>query len=554
MSVSFPLYVVGFPSLFGGAGAELFHQLKVWHRMHVDVHIIPTQTNVKKSQLYPAVSSMGVTIHNPYEWDCIPENAPVLSFCNEIFLENLSKIRKKTNRIVFANCMTWIFPKEKEAMLRGDIGMFLYQNETVRLNIMPQLQRLNSSPLIQYKTFKPYFDDTAFPFQINRPRNLFCAGHISRHDADKYTKDTWHIYESFDSPVEKHGVFLGFNNISAKKTGMPPDWIETYNDQKQLSQQEFYRRCHVILQPTDTTENWPRIGFEAMASGSVLIVNKRGGWQQMIQHGKTGWLCETTNDFIAYATKMAWEPNYREDIAAAARLKGIELGGMDAAINSWHEIFSAIDKMPERRESTPDKTILIGVFSHADAIEQRQAIRETWFKLMPTYCKPLFFIGGGRKPENEPEDIVVFDISDDCGSRAQKMFAFFQYALCQPSVKWFFKCEDNTYVHPGRLHLLIDERFDLIGDMSIKKESSPNEGAGYMLSRGFIEKLLSSNYSFGKDRFIIGEYAQLLGAKMLATSRLYHDCTMFPVPWNKLVSAHGCTPHIMKAIFKLAFL
>ena len=50
---SFPLYVVGFPSLFGGAGAELFHQLKVWHRMHVDVHIIPTQTNVKKSQLYP---------------------------------------------------------------------------------------------------------------------------------------------------------------------------------------------------------------------------------------------------------------------------------------------------------------------------------------------------------------------------------------------------------------------------------------------------------------------------------------------------------------------
>ncbi|MEG1937685.1 MAG: hypothetical protein RR138_01215 [Akkermansia sp.] len=40
---------------------------------------------------------------------------------------------------------------------------------------------------------------------------------------------------------------------------------------------EMLERCHIILQPTDTTENWPRIGFEAMASGSVLIVDKRGG-------------------------------------------------------------------------------------------------------------------------------------------------------------------------------------------------------------------------------------------------------------------------------------
>ena len=37
------LYIIGFPSLYGGAGAELYHQIKVWRHMCVDIHLIPTQ-------------------------------------------------------------------------------------------------------------------------------------------------------------------------------------------------------------------------------------------------------------------------------------------------------------------------------------------------------------------------------------------------------------------------------------------------------------------------------------------------------------------------------
>ena len=42
-----------------------------------------------------------------------------------------------------------------------------------------------------------------------------------------------------------------------------------------------------------------------MASGSVLIVDNRGGWRQMVEHGKTGWLCGSERDFIYYASKSA---------------------------------------------------------------------------------------------------------------------------------------------------------------------------------------------------------------------------------------------------------
>ena len=79
--------------------------------------------------------------------------------------------------------------------------------------------------------------------------------------------------------------------------------------------------------------------------GSVLIVDKRGGWEQMIEHGRTGWLCESPGDFIACATKMAWEPHYREDMAAAARERGLALGGLEASQESWRQVFDVIEEL-----------------------------------------------------------------------------------------------------------------------------------------------------------------------------------------------------------------
>lgn len=341
------LYIIGFPSLYGGAGAELYHQLRVWETLGIKIHFIPTKKDYRENPLYSEMLVRGFTIHKALDWEAIPKDSPVISFCDRKFLSALQEIRRHTRRIVFVNCMTWLFRQEQEAMSRGDIALFLYQNDNVRQSAMPCLRAINNDPSIRFMTFRPYFDDTAFPFVKNRPSDWFGAGHISRQEEDKFSKDILKIYEYFSSPVEKRGFFLGFDARSQAKSGEPPPWIETYHDQNDLSQQEFYRRCHIVLQPTDTTENWPRIGFEAMSSGSVLIVDKRGGWEQMVEHGKTGWLCESPGDFIAYASKMAWEPNLHEDMAAAARERGLTLGGLEASMESWVEVFTVIGQLPE---------------------------------------------------------------------------------------------------------------------------------------------------------------------------------------------------------------
>lgn len=225
--------------------------------------------------------------------------------------------------------------------------MFLYQNEEVFKKHEPELRQLNDNPQIRFMAFKPYFEPSHFPFVPDREPEFFGCGRISRQDADKFAKNTLHIYEYFVSPKFKRGLFLGFDQRGESKIGKPYDWIRAARDHHEVSQQDFYKHCEIVLQPTDTTENWPRVGFEAMASGSVLIVDNRGGWRQMVQHGTTGWLCNHERDFIYYASKMAYEPNLRADMAEAARVRGLELGGLEASVASWEEVFEELAKLPE---------------------------------------------------------------------------------------------------------------------------------------------------------------------------------------------------------------
>lgn len=339
------IFIHGFPGKYGGASTELHHQIILWRTMKLEVHIIPSHAHYKQEPLYRFLLQSGVIIHTCNEWDAIMPDDVVLGFCNSEFLDHLSIIHQRSKRTVFINCMTWLFEKEKQRMTEGKIAMFLYQNEQVRQKNMPILQALNSSPEIQHLTFSPYFDASAFPFIEERADDHFGCGRISRQDADKYATNTLHIYEYFVAPVLKRGLFLGFDARSEAKIGRPFPWITTACDSSIISQQDFYKHCNIILQPSDTTENWPRVGFEAMASGSVLIVDDRGGWQQMVEHGKTGFLCKHERDFIYYASKMAYEPELRREISHNARLRGLELGGLESAKLSWQRVFEKLDEI-----------------------------------------------------------------------------------------------------------------------------------------------------------------------------------------------------------------
>jgi hypothetical protein len=149
------LFVNGFPSLYGGAGTELHHQILAWIELGIHVNIIPSNEGYLAEPLYAEMVQQGVAIHHPNEWSILEAGDPVLGFCNKEFLDSLPMIRERTRRTVFVNCMTWLFDQERECMAKGLIGMFLYQNEAVRLKNMPQLRLLNDNPQIRFATFNP---------------------------------------------------------------------------------------------------------------------------------------------------------------------------------------------------------------------------------------------------------------------------------------------------------------------------------------------------------------------------------------------------------------
>ena len=339
------IFVFGFPGNYGGAVTEMHHQILLWLDMGVEVHLIPAW-NPAREPLYTPMRERGVIIHAPLDWSALSPQDAILGFCSQLFLSCLPDILPYTRRTVSLGCMTWLMDEEKRAMRDGEVALFLFQNEEVRQLLQPRLQALNPQSRARFITFRPYFHELDFPFHEKRSADTFTCGHISRMDSEKYARETVTIYQAFTSPLPKKGIFLGYCDQVEEKTGPPPPWIRTAQSHEDFPIADFYRQCDIILQPSDTTENWPRIGFEAMSSGSVLIVDNRGGWRQMINPGSTGWLCDTPRDFIRYASLMAHEPALRRDMAHAARQRGRLLGGRQAASESWKAVFAEIARLP----------------------------------------------------------------------------------------------------------------------------------------------------------------------------------------------------------------
>jgi glycosyltransferase involved in cell wall biosynthesis len=63
---------------------------------------------------------------------------------------------------------------------------------------------------------------------------------------------------------------------------------------------------------------------EAMAAGCVPVVINRGGQREIIQHGESGYLCESPEEMAAYTRRLAHDESLRVRMAVAARVRAAE--------------------------------------------------------------------------------------------------------------------------------------------------------------------------------------------------------------------------------------
>lgn len=331
--------VTSCPSTYGGADTELLMQMMLWVKMGIEVHMIhnaPYSSTAKP--ILDDLRGRGVIIHKEQDYKKI-DGMPAISYCSKAALINLDKIRKYTDTFIFVNCMTWLFEKEKERVKEGLITHELYQRREVHENLLPQLRLINKD--VKGAVVKPYFDASKFPFNENRNFKDFTIGRISREDANKYRKDTLQIMEAMTSPKMKKGIFLGVGAKTEKKIGKAPSWI-SYIKAGGITANKLYDSVNVIMQPCDQnhTENLPRISFEAMASGVLLVVDNKGGFKDQVVNGETGWLVGPDfREWVYKGSRVAFEDAERIRMARAARDYLNDNWGSDACIYEWTEYF-----------------------------------------------------------------------------------------------------------------------------------------------------------------------------------------------------------------------
>ena len=94
-----------------------------------------------------------------------------------------------------------------------------------------------------------------------------------------------------DTAIRSAARVLGWKDDVQARLGPPPAWAECLPAGAQAAA-AFLKTLHALVQSSAAAvENWPRVGLEAMAAGVPLVVDAKGGWLEMLRHGRTGYLC-----------------------------------------------------------------------------------------------------------------------------------------------------------------------------------------------------------------------------------------------------------------------
>lgn len=197
----------------------------------------------------------------------------------------------------------------------------------------------------------------------------------------------------------------------------------------------------------------------------------------------------------------------------------------------------------------PPLRLLIGICSCQPFGEKRQAVRHTWFpRDLPT-VSASFFVGAGEIAAVEA-DTVTLQVPDDYEHLPLKVLEFFRHALNHYDFEWLFKCDDDTYVVPERLLKLTGNSADYVGNEFILDRGAADGGAGYLLRRSIIEKIVADTTlaPTGNEDIIIGEAAIRHGAVAMADRRLVWDTSRLPRWDNQVITAHRLSPAKMAVV------
>jgi hypothetical protein len=74
-------------------------------------------------------------------------------------------------------------------------------------------------------------------------------------------------------------------------------------------------------------------------------VDRKGGWEVLVDDGKTGWLCRDQREFVYKASRAAFEVEETNQLRLNARQKLETEWGKENSMKSWVNVFSEWEKV-----------------------------------------------------------------------------------------------------------------------------------------------------------------------------------------------------------------
>lgn len=349
------IWIAGAPSFVGGADTELYHQIILWRKHNIDVHIVPNTPNSMVPAMIETVQNIGCTIeqYSPSVFD----GKVVVSYCNGPALDRLPEISKfKPRAFIWFNCMTWTFNPEIAAIREGWIThlgfVSEYQKNYLINEYSKQLPEKQVDGSVQFGVngfpqlfeYRPYLDIAQFDV-LTKTDEYFGVGRVSRADTAKYSDDCWRIFDRVLTPVPKKTYILGYSTEVEKKIGPPPislDW--QWWTAGAIPTKEFFSKIDVMIHKTGgSRESYCRVLVEAMAHGVVPLVERNYAFPEILsksEHLSKFIMCDSSDEMSFKASQLAFNKPLLSKLKSQCRSYAEENFSDDNIVNSWLKVLS----------------------------------------------------------------------------------------------------------------------------------------------------------------------------------------------------------------------
>jgi hypothetical protein len=330
------IFIFGWPSFLGGADTKLHHLLLLLHN-HCNFTIIPNLSYQLHQRTWTdLMDRLGIRY-------CLLEELPsrlegiALAFSNQQFFRQgiARRVKEKGLKVFWSPEMMWHFEDENNAIRDGIIDCILYASEFQRDALSLGFDGIPGT------ITGNYIDPEHFPFVQRDPRRM-AIGRLSRPDPDKFPEDFPVFYECLDLPNVRFRVMAWSRELRVKYCWHRFDNRWDLLREHQEPQAQFLQSLDLFVYPLGHKfqESWGRSTVEAMLTGCIPLVPQGHFFENLIVHGRSGFICSDFLEYQEHARTLADNAVLRHAMSLECRRHAERnLCDRDKHLDLWLKVF-----------------------------------------------------------------------------------------------------------------------------------------------------------------------------------------------------------------------